>query len=135
MALFMYPHALTGALAASSGRAIRFNTMTLPAYSFVLGLIALLGLMAIAAGVKVDTPQDAVPQLVLWAFPGLVRRLLLRGDRARRAGAGGGHVDRRGQHLHPQHLEAVHPPGDDAAGGIGSRQARFAGGEGRRARW
>ena len=35
--------------------------MTLPAYSFVLGLIALLGLMAIAAGVKVNTPQDAVP--------------------------------------------------------------------------
>ena len=53
MALFMYPHALTGTLSASSGRAIRFNTMTLPAYSFVLGLIALLGLMAIAAGVKV----------------------------------------------------------------------------------
>jgi SSS family solute:Na+ symporter len=25
--------------------------------------------MAIAAGVKVGTPQDAVPQLVLWAFP------------------------------------------------------------------
>jgi solute:Na+ symporter, SSS family len=70
MALFMYPHALTGTLAASSGRAIRFNMMTLPAYSFVLGLIAMLGLMAIAAGVKVGTPQDAVPQLVLWAFPG-----------------------------------------------------------------
>src|SRR5579863_9464334 len=69
IALFMYPHALTGALAASSGRAIRFNTMTLPAYSFILGLVALLGLMAIAAGVKVGTPQDAVPQLVLWAFP------------------------------------------------------------------
>jgi SSS family solute:Na+ symporter len=69
MALFMYPHALTGTLAASSGRAIRFNTMALPAYSFVLGLIALLGFMAIAAGVKVSSPQDAVPQLVLWAFP------------------------------------------------------------------
>ena len=69
MALFMYPHALTGALAASSGRAIRFNTMTLSAYSFILGLIAMLGLMAIAAGVKAETPQDAVPQLVLWAFP------------------------------------------------------------------
>jgi SSS family solute:Na+ symporter len=69
MALFMYPHALTGALAASSGRAIRFNTMALPAYSLVLGLIALLGLMALAAGVKVETPQDAVPQLMLWAFP------------------------------------------------------------------
>ena len=69
MALFMYPHALTGTLAASSGRAIRFNTMTLPAYSFVLGLIALLGMMAIAAGVKVNSATDAVPQLVLWAFP------------------------------------------------------------------
>src|SRR6185312_14331553 len=69
MALFMYPHALTGTLAASSGRAIRFNMMTLPAYSVALGLIALMGLMAIAAGVKPATPQDAVPQLVLWAFP------------------------------------------------------------------
>ena len=69
MALFMYPHALTGSLAASSGNAIRFNAMALPAYSLALGLIALLGLMALAAGVKVDTPQDAVPQLVLWAFP------------------------------------------------------------------
>src|SRR5579863_9435878 len=69
MALFMYPHALTGTLAASSGRAIRFNMMTLPAYSVALGLIALLGLMAIAAGVKTATQQDAVPQLVLWAFP------------------------------------------------------------------
>ncbi len=133
MALFMYPHALTGSLAASSANAIRFNTMTLPAYSLVLGLIALLGLMAIAAGVKVNTPQDAVPQLVLWAFPGLVRRLLLRGDCAWRARAGGGHVDWRSQHLHPQHLEAIHPPRDDASGGIGPRQAGVAGGEGRRA--
>jgi SSS family solute:Na+ symporter len=69
MALFMYPHALTGTLAASSGEAIRRNTMTLPAYSFVLGLIALLGIMAHAAGVKVANPQDAVPQLLLKVFP------------------------------------------------------------------
>jgi solute:Na+ symporter, SSS family len=69
MALFMYPHALTGTLAASSGQAIRRNTMTLPAYSFVLGLIALLGVMAHAAGVKVANPQDAVPQLLLKVFP------------------------------------------------------------------
>ncbi len=69
MALFMYPHARTGALAASSGQAIRRNTMTLPAYSFVLGLIALLGIMAHAAGVKVANPQDAVPQLLLKVFP------------------------------------------------------------------
>jgi SSS family solute:Na+ symporter len=69
MALFMYPHALTGTLASSSGRTIRFNTMALPAYSLVLGLIALLGMMALAAGIKVASPTDAVPQLVLWAFP------------------------------------------------------------------
>ena len=69
MALFMYPHALTATLAASSGRAIRNNTIALPAYSFVLGLIALLGAMALAAGIRVKNPQDAVPQLVLWAFP------------------------------------------------------------------
>ena len=69
MALFMYPHALTGTLAASSGQAIRRNTMTLPAYSIMLGLVALLGVMALAAGVKVSNPQDAVPQLVLEAFP------------------------------------------------------------------
>jgi SSS family solute:Na+ symporter len=69
MALFMYPHALTGTLAASSGQAIRRNTMTLPAYSFVLGLVALLGIMAHAAGVKVSNPQDVVPQLLLKVFP------------------------------------------------------------------
>jgi solute:Na+ symporter, SSS family len=69
MALFMYPHALTGALAASSGGAIRRNTMALPAYSLLLGLIALMGFMAHAAGVKVSNPQDAVPQLLLKAFP------------------------------------------------------------------
>src|SRR3984885_13279490 len=69
MALFMYPHALTGSLAASSGSAIRFNTMTLPAYSFVLGLIALLGMMAIAAGIHDKDAQKAIPDLVLWAFP------------------------------------------------------------------
>ncbi len=68
-ALFMYPHALTGVLSASSPRAIRFNAMTLPAYSLVLGLIALLGLMGRAAGIDVKNPQDVVPQLFLKMFP------------------------------------------------------------------
>ena len=68
-ALFMYPHSLTGVLAANSSGAIRRNAMTLPAYSLVLGLVALLGLMALAAGVKVDNAQDAVPQLMLKMFP------------------------------------------------------------------
>ena len=69
LALFMYPHSLTGVLSASSAKAIRHNAMTLPAYSLVLGLIALLGIMAHAAGVKVTNPQDVVPQLFLKMFP------------------------------------------------------------------
>ena len=69
LALFMYPHCLTGILSASSSRAIRNNAIALPAYSMVLGLIALLGVMAHAAGVKVANPQDAVPQLMLKMFP------------------------------------------------------------------
>lgn len=69
LALLMYPHSMTGILSARSGEAIRINAIALPAYSFVLGLIALMGLMAYAAGVKTDDPQQAVPQLFLALFP------------------------------------------------------------------
>ncbi|MBG1231978.1 monocarboxylate uptake permease MctP [Aestuariivirga litoralis] len=69
MALFMYPHSLTGVLSSKNPRTIRFNAMTLPAYSLVLGLIALLGLMGRAAGLELKNPQDVVPQLFLKMFP------------------------------------------------------------------
>ncbi len=52
MALFLYPHSVTGVLAARSRDTIKRNMAALPAYSFVLGLLALLGYMAIAAGVE-----------------------------------------------------------------------------------
>ena len=52
LALFLYPHSLTGVFAANSRDTIKRNMAALPAYSFVLGLLALLGYMAIAAGVK-----------------------------------------------------------------------------------
>ena len=79
LALFLYPHSLTGILSASSGRAIRRNAALLPGYSFMLGLLALLGFFAIAAGVK-DVPEYAagfkqfgnnfaVPALFLQMFP------------------------------------------------------------------
>jgi SSS family solute:Na+ symporter len=48
LALFMYPHALTGVLAAKRRDVIRRNMALLPAYSLVLGLVALLGYMALA---------------------------------------------------------------------------------------
>jgi len=52
LALFLYPHALTGVLASRGRNVIKRNMMALPAYSLVLGLLALLGYVAIAAGVK-----------------------------------------------------------------------------------
>ena len=69
LALFMYPHSVTGVLSTKNRGVIRRNAALLPAYSFLLGLIALLGFVAVAAGVKVDNPQQAVPQLFENEFP------------------------------------------------------------------
>jgi SSS family solute:Na+ symporter len=52
LALFLYPHSVTGVLASRNRNVIKRNMSALPAYSLVLGLIALLGYMAIAAGIK-----------------------------------------------------------------------------------
>jgi solute:Na+ symporter, SSS family len=50
LALFLYPHALTGVLASHTRDAVKRNMVALPAYSLLLGLLALLGYVAIAAG-------------------------------------------------------------------------------------
>jgi solute:Na+ symporter, SSS family len=79
LALFLYPHSLTGILSASSSHAIRRNAAMLPGYSFMLGLLALFGFFAIAAGVA-NLPEYAggfkqfgnnfaVPALLLHSFP------------------------------------------------------------------
>jgi solute:Na+ symporter, SSS family len=77
LALFVYPHAVTGVFAAKRRNVIRRNAAMLPAYSLVLGLIALFGYMARAtpavnAGVKADggNPQLSVPLLFARMFPG-----------------------------------------------------------------
>jgi SSS family solute:Na+ symporter len=49
LALFLYPHSVTGVLSSRSRNVIKRNMSALPAYSFLLALIALLGFMAIAA--------------------------------------------------------------------------------------
>src|SRR5215217_2662433 len=46
LALFLYPHSVTGVLAARSRDTIKRNMAALPAYSIMLGLLALLGYMA-----------------------------------------------------------------------------------------
>ncbi len=69
LALFMYPHSLTGVLASKNRSVIRRNASLLPAYSFLLGLLALLGFAAIAAGINVSNPQQSVPALFQQQFP------------------------------------------------------------------
>ncbi len=78
-ALFLYPHSITGILSASSGGAVRRNAAMLPGYTFMLGLLALMGFFAIAAGVgglpeyaagfKQFGNNFAVPALFLHSFP------------------------------------------------------------------
>ena len=80
LALFLYPHSMTGILSASSRHAVRRNAALLPAYSFMLGLLTLLGFMALAVGVdklpqyaegfKLFKANFAVPALLLHSFPG-----------------------------------------------------------------
>jgi len=79
LALFLYPHSITGILSASSGRAVRRNGALLPSYTFMLGLLALMGFFAIATGVatlpeyaagfKQFGNNFAVPALFLHSFP------------------------------------------------------------------
>ncbi|HEX6457964.1 MAG TPA: sodium:solute symporter [Thermoleophilaceae bacterium] len=69
LALFLYPHAVTGVLSSKSAQVVRRNSVVLPAYTFLLGLIALLGYMTIAAGIKPSNPNYAVPDLFVHFFP------------------------------------------------------------------
>jgi SSS family solute:Na+ symporter len=75
LALFMYPHSVTASLSSNSRNTIRRNAAILPAYSFVLGLLALLGWVAIAAGttpIGLDGEPNAqlvIPQLFEDMFP------------------------------------------------------------------
>lgn len=68
-ALLLYPHVITGTLSAKSGRTIERNTAILPLYSIALALIALLGYMAIAAGIKTKTTSLVVPLLLIKTLP------------------------------------------------------------------
>jgi solute:Na+ symporter, SSS family len=80
LALFLYPHALTGLLSAKRRLVVKRNMALLPAYSIALALIAALGYMAYVAGVQGKPayvgyfaqygPNFAVPALFLDQFPG-----------------------------------------------------------------
>jgi SSS family solute:Na+ symporter len=69
MAAFMYPHTMTGVLSSSSADVVRKNAMLLPIYTILLGLIALMGYMALAAGISVTDRNQVVPALFAQIFP------------------------------------------------------------------
>jgi solute:Na+ symporter, SSS family len=71
LALFIYPHTMTGVLAAKSRDTIKRNMAALPLYTLALGFLALLGYMAIAAGIQPvgGDPNTIVPLLFDAQFP------------------------------------------------------------------
>ncbi len=71
LALFLYPHSITGILAASNRDVLKRNMSALPLYSLALAFIALLGFMAIAAGVTPigEDGNTVVPVLFQEMFP------------------------------------------------------------------
>ena len=69
LAMMLYPHTVTGSLSAASDRVIRRNASLMPAYNLLLGLVALLGYLAIAAGIHTGNSSSAVPLLLTTMFP------------------------------------------------------------------
>src|SRR6185312_9373355 len=69
VALMLYPHTATAMLSAKNANVVRRNMAMLPAYSFLLGMIALLGYLALAAGVTTKNTSEAVPLLLMKMFP------------------------------------------------------------------
>ncbi|MEW2636091.1 sodium:solute symporter [Streptomyces sp. NPDC048389] len=66
LALLMYPHVLVAGFAASGPDALRKATVALPAWTALLALFGLLGIVALAAGVRAPAggAESAVPMLV-----------------------------------------------------------------------
>jgi SSS family solute:Na+ symporter len=75
MALFMYPHSMTATLSSKSRNVIRRNASILPAYSLMLGLLALLGYVALHEKTSVvgadgkPNAQLVIPHLFQSIFP------------------------------------------------------------------
>jgi SSS family solute:Na+ symporter len=71
LGLFLYPHAQTGVLAAKNRSIIRRNMAALPVYTFMLGVMALLGFLAVSVGVRPlgGDRNTTVPVLFDMVFP------------------------------------------------------------------
>jgi solute:Na+ symporter, SSS family len=71
LGLFLYPHAQTGVLAAKNRSIIRRNMAALPVYTVMLGVMALMGFLAISLGARPlgGDRNTTVPVLFDMVFP------------------------------------------------------------------
>jgi SSS family solute:Na+ symporter len=69
VALLLYPHTATAVMSAKSEDVVRRNAALLPIYSVMLALLALLGYVALAAGIQTKDTSAVVPLLFLKMFP------------------------------------------------------------------
>lgn len=70
--LFLYPHTLTGILSTNSGKVIKRNMAMLPIYTMLIGLLCLLGYVAVGAHVKLSSAygsNSVLPSLLTSEFP------------------------------------------------------------------
>src|SRR6202041_2557449 len=65
----LYPRTPPATLRAASDRVIRRNSALMPAYNLLLGFVALLGYVAIAAGIHTTNSSSAIPLLLTTMFP------------------------------------------------------------------
>jgi solute:Na+ symporter, SSS family len=59
LAVFIYPHAFTGLISSSRRDVVRRNATILPIYSVMLGLLALLGYVALSDQTRVQAVKAA----------------------------------------------------------------------------
>jgi SSS family solute:Na+ symporter len=70
LALLLYPHIITGVLSARSPDVVRRISVALPAYSLLLGLVALMGYMLLATPVVAREDHNyVVPDLLIANLP------------------------------------------------------------------
>jgi solute:Na+ symporter, SSS family len=73
LSIFLYPHILTGVLSANSVKVVRRSSVLLLTYTFLLALVALLGFVAVADGIRPSQAygiNSALPGLFAKEFPG-----------------------------------------------------------------
>lgn len=68
LGLFLSPFAMTAVLASRSRNTIRRNAAMMPLYTLVLGFLALLGFVAVAAEIEVSSPNLVLPELFTQYF-------------------------------------------------------------------